>query len=42
MIIPVGSRFSTQELILIQRINEDEIVTRQVLPVRFVPLTGDH
>ncbi len=42
MIIPVGSRFSTQELILIKRINEDEIVTRQVLPVRFVPLTGDH
>ena len=32
MIIPVGSRFSTQELILIRRINQDEIVTRQVLP----------
>ena len=42
MIIPVGSRFSTQELILIRRINADEVVTRQVLPVRFVPLTGDH
>ena len=42
MIIPVGSRFSTQELILITRINQDEVVTRQVLPVRFVPLTGGH
>ena len=42
MIIPVGSRFSIQELILITRINADEIVTRQVLPVRFVPLTGGH
>lgn len=42
MIIPVGSRFSTQELILITRINPEEVVTRQVLPVRFVPLTGDH
>ncbi len=42
MIIPVGSRFSTQELILITRISEDEITTRQVLPVRFVPLTGKH
>ncbi len=42
MIIPVGSRFSTQELILITRINEQEVVTRQVLPVRFVPLTGGH
>ncbi len=42
MIIPVGSRFSTQELILITRINQEEVVTRQVLPVRFVPLTGSH
>lgn len=42
MIIPVGSRFSTQELILITRVNQDEVVARQVLPVRFVPLTGDH
>ncbi len=42
MIIPVGSRFTTQELILITRVNQDEVVTRQVLPVRFVPLTGGH
>jgi len=42
MIIPVGSRFSTQELILITRVNENELVTRLVLPVRFVPLTGGH
>jgi len=42
MIIPLGSRFSTQELILITRVNEDELVTRLVLPVRFVPLTGVH
>lgn len=42
MIIPVGSRFSTQELILIKRIERDEVVTRQILPVRFVPLTGEH
>ncbi len=42
MIIPVGSRFSTQELILITRSSEDDITTRQVLPVRFVPLTGKH
>ncbi len=42
MIIPVGSRFSTQELILITRISPEEVVTRQVLPVRFVPLTGSH
>ena len=33
---------TTQELILITRLNEDEVLTRQVLPVRFVPLTGGH
>jgi protein-L-isoaspartate(D-aspartate) O-methyltransferase len=42
MIIPVGSQFSTQQLILITRGENDEFVTRQVLPVRFVPLTGEH
>jgi protein-L-isoaspartate(D-aspartate) O-methyltransferase len=42
MIIPVGSRFSTQQLVLITRGEADEFITRQVLPVRFVPLTGDH
>jgi protein-L-isoaspartate(D-aspartate) O-methyltransferase len=42
MIIPVGSRFSVQQLVLITRGADDEFITRQVLPVRFVPLTGDH
>jgi protein-L-isoaspartate(D-aspartate) O-methyltransferase len=42
MIIPVGSRFSTQQLLLVTRNENDEFTTRQVLPVRFVPLTGDH
>jgi protein-L-isoaspartate(D-aspartate) O-methyltransferase len=42
MIIPVGSRFSTQQLVLITRNENDEFITRQVLPVRFVPLTGEH
>ncbi len=42
MIIPVGSPFATQQLLLITRSGSDEFITRQVLPVRFVPLTGDH
>ena len=42
MIIPVGSRFSTQQLVLITRGDDDEYITRQLLPVRFVPLTGEH
>ncbi len=42
MIIPVGSGFSTQQLLLITRDEDGQVRTRQVLPVRFVPLTGDH
>jgi protein-L-isoaspartate(D-aspartate) O-methyltransferase len=42
MIIPVGNQFSTQQLILITYSENDEFITRQVLPVRFVPLTGEH
>jgi protein-L-isoaspartate(D-aspartate) O-methyltransferase len=42
MIIPVGSRFMTQQLLLVDKDEEKEITIRQILPVRFVPLTGDH
>ena len=42
MIIPVGSRFMTQQLLLINKDKKGEISIRQILPVRFVPLTGDH
>lgn len=42
MVIPVGSRFQTQQLLLIQRVDEKSYTTRQILPVIFVPLTGDH
>ncbi|MDE1461221.1 protein-L-isoaspartate(D-aspartate) O-methyltransferase [Spartinivicinus poritis] len=42
MIIPVGDQFFTQHLILIEKITDKQITTRQVLPVRFVPLTGKH
>lgn len=42
MIIPVGSRFLVQQLVLVVKDSEGSITTRQILPVRFVPLTGDH
>lgn len=42
MVIPVGSRFLTQQLVLVTRDDSGQITTRQILPVRFVPLTGDH
>jgi len=42
MIIPVGSPFMAQELLLVKKEEGDNITTRQILPVRFVPLTGKH
>jgi len=42
MVIPVGSRFLTQQLLLVTKEQADKITTRQILPVRFVPLTGKH
>lgn len=38
MIIPVGSRFMTQQLLLVNKEEQNEVTVRQVLPVRFVPL----
>lgn len=42
MVIPVGGQFMTQQLLLIEKTAEDEIITRQIAAVRFVPLTGKH
>lgn len=42
MVIPVGSAFHTQNLLLVEKAVDGEIRTRQVLPVVFVPLTGGH
>jgi protein-L-isoaspartate(D-aspartate) O-methyltransferase len=41
MVIPVGGPFSVQQLTLIEKGNDGEVRTRQVLPVVFVPLTGE-
>lgn len=42
MVIPVGSSFFTQTLLLVQKDADGRVHTRQILPVRFVPLTGPH
>lgn len=42
MIIPVGSPFMTQQLMLVKKEKDGTIKTKQVLPVIFVPLTGGH
>jgi protein-L-isoaspartate(D-aspartate) O-methyltransferase len=40
MVIPVGSRFMVQQLVLVEKDAEGATTTRQILPVLFVPLTG--
>jgi protein-L-isoaspartate(D-aspartate) O-methyltransferase len=42
MLIPVGTRFQTQYLTLVEKDLQGAITTRQVLPVYFVPFTGGH
>ncbi|MBW2471096.1 MAG: protein-L-isoaspartate(D-aspartate) O-methyltransferase [Deltaproteobacteria bacterium] len=42
MVIPVGGRFLVQQLVLVTKDDTGAVTTRQILPVRFVPLTGEH
>jgi len=42
MCIPVGRAFYVQNLILVTKDAGGEITTKSILPVSFVPLTGDH
>ncbi|MCU0842054.1 MAG: protein-L-isoaspartate(D-aspartate) O-methyltransferase [Thiobacillaceae bacterium] len=42
MVIPVGGAFLTQYLLLVEKQADGAVTTRQILPVRFVPLTGGH
>ena len=40
MVIPVGPPFGLQHLTVVERDPEGRVRTRQLFPVRFVPLTG--
>ena len=42
MVIPVGPPFLAQHLMLVEKRADGTILTRQILPVAFVPLTGKH
>lgn len=42
MVIPVGDRFTAQELLLIIKDKKQQLTVRKLLPVMFVPLTGGH
>ena len=42
LMIPVGPAFQVQQLSLVRKDLDGELTTRQILPVRFVPFTGEH
>jgi protein-L-isoaspartate(D-aspartate) O-methyltransferase len=42
MVIPLGTQFMTQYLMVVEKQQDGSVTTRQILPVRFVPLTGGH
>lgn len=42
MILPLGQPGAVQQLVLVEKSKDGKIVLRELLPVRFVPVTGDH
>ncbi len=42
MVIPVGGSFLVQNLVLVMKDKDGNVTTRNLIPVRFVPLTGKH
>lgn len=42
MLIPLGSSFMPQHLVLVEKDMQDKVRTRELLPVQFVSLTGGH
>jgi protein-L-isoaspartate(D-aspartate) O-methyltransferase len=42
MVIPLGTQFMTQYLMLVEKQLDGSVTNRQILPVAFVPLTGGH
>jgi protein-L-isoaspartate(D-aspartate) O-methyltransferase len=42
MVVPVGTRYTTQQLVLVHKRPDGKVTTQQMLPVAFVPLTGGH
>ncbi|MBD3326011.1 protein-L-isoaspartate(D-aspartate) O-methyltransferase, partial [candidate division KSB3 bacterium] len=42
MVIPVGGVFQVQMLMMVMKDEEGEVTVKNMLPVRFVPLLGDH
>jgi len=42
MVLPVGTQFTAQNLTVVTKQADGSYTAKQVLPVAFVPLTGDH
>lgn len=42
MVIPVGGRFETQQLLIITREDDGSFSRQETIPVRFVPITGEN
>lgn len=42
LVIPVGLPYSYQELMLVEKSEDNEVRTKDILGVAFVPLTGEH
>jgi protein-L-isoaspartate(D-aspartate) O-methyltransferase len=42
LMIPVGPAFQIQQLSMVKKIETGGMITRQIMPVRFVPFTGEH
>jgi protein-L-isoaspartate(D-aspartate) O-methyltransferase len=42
MVIPIGAPFMTQQLMLVEKLGDGAVKTRQLMPVRFVSFTGGH
>jgi len=42
MVIPIGAPFMTQQLMLVEKRGDGTVTTRQLMAVRFVPVTGGH
>ena len=42
MVIPLGASFLVQQLVLVEKSADGSISSREIAPVRFVPLTGGH
>lgn len=42
MVIPLGTHFMTQYLMLVEKQTDGSVTSRQIVPVSFVPFTGGH